>query len=188
VEGGEGDAELAVQQAELHEQDDDGVVDQDLVGRRAVVELAEQAPDVLRVLPSYHLEQPVLDDEVLGVVDNEGVLAVEEAQSLGAGLATGFQNAGVAVAGGAVGAAIVGLEEEEPSWPRKDLVDVEHLVVAARAGRVGALVVFYLRHDVAVALRAAALLVHYSWLLRGSGAGVAHGVLVDGVSGSELAV
>jgi hypothetical protein len=67
-------------------------------------------------------------------------------------------------------------------------VDVEHLVVAARAGRVGALVVFYLQHDVAVALRAAALLVHSSWALRGSGAGVAHSVLVNGVSGSELAV
>ena len=67
-------------------------------------------------------------------------------------------------------------------------MDVENFVVTTRLGRIGALVVLYLRHDIAVALRAAALLVLSSWLLLGGGAGVADGVLVDMVSGSELAV
>ena len=177
-----------MQQAELHEQDDYGVVEHDLAGGGAVVDLDEHAADVLHVLPPHHLEQPVLEDEVLGVVDDEGVVVVKEAQSLSAGLAADFQDAGHAVAAADVRAAIVGLQEEKASWAREDLVDVENFVVTTRLGHIGALVVLYLRHDIAVALRAAALLVLSSWLLLGGGARVADGVLIDMVSGSELAV
>jgi hypothetical protein len=184
------DAELAFQQVELHEQDDDGVVDQHLLARDGVVDLAEQAADVLHVGPSHDPEEPVLDNQELDIVDDEGVVVVvvKEAQSLGAGLAADFQDGGSAVPGGDGGAAVVGPEEVQASGLRGDLVDVEDLIVSAVRGRVGAPVVLYLRHDVALALRVAARCMHSSWLLRGSAARVADGELVNAVPGSELAV
>ena len=52
--------------------------------------------DVPHVGPSHEPEEPVLDNQKLGIVDDEGVVVVvvEEAQSLGAGLTADFQDGG----------------------------------------------------------------------------------------------
>lgn len=89
------DAELALQQPELHEENDDRVGDNVRSARRVVIaRCTVETADFGHMLPADKVEEPILDISEFGMVPDESVLAEKEELGFGTDLAVELKDLG----------------------------------------------------------------------------------------------